>query len=74
MAEKVSQTRTVSPQEAKTAIQHCLDLQRPIMVWGAPGIGKSDIVKQIGNDAKREVIDIRLPFMGTNRYKRYSIF
>ena len=32
MAE-VSQTRTVSPQEAKTAITHCLGLQRPIMVW-----------------------------------------
>ena len=62
MAEKnVSQTRTVSPNEAKTAIQHCLALQRPIMVWGAPGIGKSDIIKQIGNDSKRKVIDIRLP-------------
>ncbi len=61
MAEKVTQTRTVSPNGAKTSIQHCLALKRPIMVWGAPGIGKSDIVKQIGNEDKREVIDIRLP-------------
>ena len=61
MAEKVTQTRTVSPNEAKIAITHCLALQRPIMVWGAPGIGKSDIVKQIGTESKREVIDIRLP-------------
>ena len=60
MAEKISQTRTVSPQEAKSAITHCLALKRPIMVWGAPGIGKSDIVKQIGTDQKREVIDLSL--------------
>ena len=61
MATEVSQTRTVSPQEAKTAITHCLGLQRPIMVWGAPGIGKSDIVKQIADAEGRDVIDIRLP-------------
>ena len=32
-----------------------------VMIWGAPGIGKSDIVKQIGEEQSREVIDIRLP-------------
>ena len=30
-------------------------------MWGAPGIGKSDIVKQIADAEGREVIDIRLP-------------
>jgi hypothetical protein len=29
-------------------------------MWGPPGIGKSDIVKQIGNEQEREVIDVRL--------------
>ena len=43
-----SQNRTVTPNEAKSALEHCIRLQRPIMMWGAPGIGKSDIVKQIG--------------------------
>ena len=32
MADKISQTRTVSPQEAKTAITHCIALKRPVMV------------------------------------------
>jgi MoxR-like ATPase len=41
-----SQNRTVGPNEAKSALTHCIKLQRPIMMWGAPGIGKSDIVKQ----------------------------
>ena len=40
-----SQNRTVTPNEAKSALTHCIKLQRPIMMWGAPGIGKSDIVK-----------------------------
>ena len=74
MADKISQTRTVSPQEAKTAITHCLALKRPVMVWGAPGIGKSDIVKQIGNDAKREVIDIRLPLWEPTDIKGIPFF
>ena len=33
---------------------------RSVMVWGPPGIGKSDIVKQIGNEQGRDVIDVRL--------------
>ena len=74
MATEVSQTRTVSPQEAKTAITHCLGLQRPIMVWGAPGIGKSDIVKQIGTESKREVIDIRLPLWEPTDIKGIPFF
>jgi hypothetical protein len=31
-----------------------------VFLWGPPGIGKSDIVKQIGQDAGRDVIDVRL--------------
>jgi hypothetical protein len=31
-----------------------------VFLWGPPGIGKSDIVKQIGEDAVREVVDVRL--------------
>mgnify|MGYP000754780973 CR=1 FL=1 len=51
-----SQNRTVTPNEAKLALEHCIKLQRPIMMWGAPGIGKSDIVKQIADKQKKEVI------------------
>ena len=51
-----SQNRTVTPNEAKQALEHCIKLQRPIMMWGAPGIGKSDIVKQIADKQKKEVI------------------
>ena len=60
MAEKISANRTVSPNEAKLAIRKCLKKQRPVFMWGPPGIGKSDIIKQLGDEQAREVIDVRL--------------
>jgi hypothetical protein len=54
-------TRTVSPNNAKTSITHALKKKRPIFLWGPPGIGKSDIVKQISDSfANSHLIDIRL--------------
>jgi len=60
MAEKHSGNRTVTPNEAKRSLRKCIKIQRPIFMWGPPGIGKSDIVKQIGAENNREVIDVRL--------------
>lgn len=52
--------RQVGPKRAKKAIRKALATRRPVFLWGPPGIGKSDIVKQIGADAGRPVIDVRL--------------
>lgn len=52
--------RTISPNSAKASIKHALLKQRPIFLWGPPGIGKSDIVHQIGDDLNAHVVDIRL--------------
>ena len=52
--------RQVGPKSAKKAIRFAVKKRRPVFLWGPPGIGKSDIVKQIGEDAGREVIDVRL--------------
>ena len=60
MAEQISTSRTVTPNEAKRALRKCIKIQRPVFMWGPPGIGKSDIVKQIGSEQGREVIDVRL--------------
>jgi len=58
MSEIVS--RTVGPKAAKKAIQKGFSKRRPIFLWGPPGIGKSDIVKQLGEDLGAHVIDVRL--------------
>ena len=60
MAESVSANRVQTPNEAKAAIRKCFKVKRPVFLWGAPGIGKSDIVKQIAEETGREVIDVRL--------------
>lgn len=52
--------RQVGPKRATRAIRKALSTRRPVFLWGPPGIGKSDIVKQIGEHAGREVIDVRL--------------
>ena len=52
--------RTVGPKGAKKAIRKAIQKRRPVFLWGPPGIGKSDIVKQIGDEAGREVVDVRL--------------
>lgn len=35
----------------------------PVMLWGAPGVGKSDLIKQVGTRKEIPVIDIRLSQM-----------
>ena len=52
--------RQVGPKAAKRSIRKAIQTRRPTFIWGPPGIGKSDIVKQIGVDAGREVVDVRL--------------
>ena len=52
--------RTVTPNKAKNSIQRAFAKKRPIFLWGPPGIGKSDIIHQIGDAMDAHVIDIRL--------------
>lgn len=53
-------TRQVGPNSAKTAIRHAFNKKRPLFLWGPPGIGKSDIIHQLGSELNAYVIDVRL--------------
>ena len=53
-------TRTVRPSDVKAEVLACIGADRPVMIWGPPGIGKSEIISEIGKDLKRNVIDLRL--------------
>jgi hypothetical protein len=60
---RIADDSTVSPSRLKMAIQHCTTIKHPLMIWGAPGIGKSDIVAEVAREQKRPLIDIRLPLL-----------
>ena len=53
-------SRTVGPKNAKKSLRKAFKNQRPIFMWGPPGIGKSDIIKQLGSELDAHVIDVRL--------------
>lgn len=57
MSQDVIQIR---PSQAAALIQSCIQSRRPVMLWGPPGIGKSDIVRQVAEKHNRVVIDLRL--------------
>jgi MoxR-like ATPase len=60
--ETKSNITEVTPKQAVPLIKLCIDAGRPAMIWGAPGIGKSDLIAAIAAmyDKPRPVIDIRL--------------
>ena len=60
MASESSSVRQLSPNSAKASIKHAIAKRRPIFLWGPPGIGKSDVVHQIGEYMNAHVIDVRL--------------
>jgi hypothetical protein len=52
--------RTVTIAEAKSRIMRCLKVQRPVFLWGPPGVGKSELVGQIAKDLGGVMVDFRL--------------
>jgi midasin (ATPase involved in ribosome maturation) len=51
---------SVTPQQAYNVIQHAIKCRKVPMIWGPPGVAKSDIVHELAKNLKRKVIDIRL--------------
>jgi MoxR-like ATPase len=52
--------RTVTAQQARRAIVKCFKSQRPLFLWGPPGIGKSEVVADIARELGGFMIDLRL--------------
>ena len=63
MTATVSENRTVTSTEARRALVRCFKRQRPVFLWGPPGIGKSELVASIAEDLGGHMIDLRLSQM-----------
>ena len=50
---------TVAPKELKKNLMICAQNKLSVMIWGAPGIGKSSIAKEIADDLGIPMIDFR---------------
>lgn len=80
--------RTVRPREATALLAHCMRYSRPSFLWGPPGIGKSELLEQIGanwdrpvdlepgaaNPNARPIIDMRLLLMDPTDIKGIPYF
>lgn len=58
-------------EDAKALVTLAINTQEPIMLHGKPGIGKSDMMRQIAKEMGREFIDIRLPLYESPDIKGY---
>lgn len=51
------------PKHVITAIESSVNSKQPLMIWGPPGVGKSDCVRQAADTLGVKVIDVRLPLL-----------
>jgi len=56
----MSETRTVTSVQARKSLLKAFKRQRPLFLWGPPGIGKSELVADITAELGGVMIDLRL--------------
>ncbi|WP_316899557.1 MoxR family ATPase [Pseudodesulfovibrio indicus] len=49
----------MNPARIKTSLRSLIPFGQPVFLWGAPGVGKSQVVAQAAEELGRELIDIR---------------
>lgn len=42
-----------------SSLEILIESRQPVFLWGPPGVGKSQVVHQVANDMKLEMVDIR---------------
>ena len=56
----MSETRTVTSSQARKSLLKAFKAQRPVFLWGPPGIGKSELVEGLTKELGGYMIDLRL--------------
>jgi ATPase family associated with various cellular activities (AAA) len=63
----------VRPTQVAESIKLLVAKKRTAFIWGPPGAGKSDVVRQVARDIKHELIDIRLSMLDPTDLKGFPI-
>ena len=50
------ETLQVRPSDTRDIVQRAMLAERPIFLWGPPGIGKSELVQQIVDDGAHNLV------------------
>ena len=56
----MSEARTVTSTQARKSLLKAFKKQRPVFLWGPPGIGKSELVADLAQELGGYMIDLRL--------------
>lgn len=66
-----------------SSLQALLDARQPVFIWGSPGVGKSDVVRQVAESKKMALKDVRallldpvdlrgLPFLSSDGQAKWA--
>ncbi len=60
--------------EIKETVDKLVESKIPVFIWGAPGIGKSSIVKQVADEQNLNFVDLRLSLLDPTDLKGIPFF
>lgn len=63
----------MKPSSIRTTLKLLITKQRPVFLWGPPGVGKSDTVRQVAEDMKLELRDVRLSLLDPIDIKGFPV-
>ena len=49
----------MTPNQVKSSLRTLISLRQPVFIWGAPGVGKSQVVAQIADELGLKLTDLR---------------
>ncbi|BDQ35857.1 ATPase [Pseudodesulfovibrio nedwellii] len=49
----------MNPKQIKSSLKTLISLKQPVFIWGAPGVGKSQVIAQVAEEMKRQLTDVR---------------
>ncbi len=64
----------MKPSHITDTVSKLIEQKLPVFIWGAPGIGKSSIVKAIAREQNMEFIDLRLSLLDPTDLKGIPFF